>query len=206
MQFFPSNRINVMFILFTLILLTSCAAQENGNQSSPDYEGTKQMMVDMLKTDEGKVAVQEVLTDDEVKQHIVMDQAFVRKAIQETLVSEQGKKFWQETMKDPEFAKTFAESIQKENEKILKNLMKDPEYQTMMIDILKDPEMEKASLELMKSKEYRQQVMTIMSEAFESPYFAQKINEVLTEVAKKQMEKEDKGGGEEGKQESGGGQ
>src|SRR5690606_3996557 len=123
-------------------------------------------------------------------------QAFVRQAIQDTLVSEQGKKFWQETMKDPEFAQKFAESIQKENEKILKALMKDPEYQQMMLDILKDPEMEKAILELMKSKEYRQQVQTVMAEAFESPFFTQKVNEILENVAKKQMEKQDSGGEE----------
>ncbi len=158
----------------------------------PDYESTKKMMVDMLKTDDGKNAIQEVLSEDEVKQEIVMDQAFVKETIQQVLTSEKGKEFWQETMKDPEFAKAFAESMQKENEKILKALMKDPEYQTMMMDILQDPEMEEATLDLMKSKEYRQQVINVMTDAFESPYFKAQVNEILSRVVTEQMEKESK--------------
>ncbi|MCM3762339.1 spore germination lipoprotein GerD [Alkalihalobacillus oceani] len=198
----------IMYVLLGCLLLplvlTSCAAAENGGNSSPDYENTKKMMVDMLKTDEGKAAIQELLQDEELRQELVMDNAFVKQAIQETLTSEAGKKFWQETMKDPEFAKTFAESMQTENEKMLKALMKDPEYQAMMMTILQDPEMERAVLETLKSKEYRQQVMNIMSESFESPYFTAKVNEILSKVAEQQMEKQDQGGNQQNEQQGGG--
>nr|MBA5584015.1 spore gernimation protein GerD [Anaerobacillus isosaccharinicus]QOY38531.1 spore gernimation protein GerD [Anaerobacillus isosaccharinicus] len=169
--------------------MTSCAAVEDQG-SQPDYESTKKMMVDMLKTDEGKKSIQEVLSDEEVKQEIVLEQALVKETIQQVLTSEKGKEFWQELMQDPEFAKAFAESLQTEVEKILKNLMKDPEYQGMMMDILQDPEMEQAALDLMKSKEYRQQVMNIMADAFESPYFKAQVNEILGKVASEQMKKE----------------
>ncbi|OIJ16265.1 spore gernimation protein GerD [Anaerobacillus arseniciselenatis] len=178
-----------LLLLVTIILMASCATVEDqGNQ--PDYESTKQMMVDMLKTDEGKEAIQEILKDDEVRQELVMDQAFVKETIQQVLTSEQGKEFWEEVMEDPEFAKAFAESIQEQNQILLKSLMKDPEYQEMMMDILQDPEMEEAALDLMKSKEYRQQVMNIMADAFESPYFKARVNEILGKVASEQMEKE----------------
>lgn len=161
------------------------------------------MMVDMLQTDEGKQAIKEVMSDEELRGEIVMDNAFVRETIQQTLTSEAGRQFWQDVMQDPEFAQTFAESIQTENEKLIKNLMKDPEYQAMMITVLQDPEMEEAFLETMKSKEYRQQVMTIMSESFESPFFTAKINEILSKVAEQQMQKQEQatqegGGGEQG--------
>ncbi|MDT8862244.1 spore germination lipoprotein GerD [Alkalihalobacillus sp. MEB130] len=202
----------VLIVSFISIILASCAAAENGGgNSSPDYESTKKMMVDMLQTDEGKQAIQEVMSDEELKGEIVMDNAFVRETIQQTLTSEAGRQFWQDVMQDPEFAQTFAESMQAENEKLLKSLMKDPEYQAMMITVLQDPEMEDAFLETMKSKEYRTQVMAIMSESFESPYFVAKINEILTRVAEQQMEKQDQqqggGGGESGQggQEGGGG-
>lgn len=178
-----------LLIVIVAITLTACAAGEDKG-SQPDYESTKKMMVDMLKTDDGKKAIQEVITDEEVKQELIMDQAFVKETIQQTLTSEKGKEFWQELMQEPEFAKSYAESIQKENEKVIKSLMKDPDYQQMMIEILQDPEMEKTVLDLMKSKEYRQQVMNIMSESFESPYFKAKINEILSKVASEQMEKE----------------
>lgn len=189
--------------LFFTILVSCAAAQDNSNSNNPDYEKTKKMTVDLLKTDEGKVAIQELMKEDEMRQALVMDHDFIKQTIQSTLTSETGKEFWQDLMKDPEFAKTFAESMQKENEKMLKALMKDPEYQTMMLTILKDPEMEKAVLDLMKSKEYRQQVMTIMEDSFESPLFTAKINEIFTAVAEKQMKKQEKENEESGGDNSG---
>lgn len=179
-----------LLLLLSVTLMVSCAATEDQG-SQPDYESTKKMMVDMLKTDEGKKSIQEVLSDDEVKQEIIMEQVLVKETIQQVLTSEKGKEFWAELMKDPEFAKSLAESLQAEIEKVIKNLMKDPEYQTMMMDILQDPEMEKAALDLMKSKAYRQQAMTIMAEAFESPYFKAQVNEILGKVASEQMKKEE---------------
>jgi len=174
------------------------AAEEEGSQ--PDYERKKKMMVDMLKTDEGKKSIQEILSDEEVKQEIIMDQTLVKETIQQVLTSEKGKEFWQQLMLEPEFAKSFAESLQKEIEKVIKILMKDPEYQGMMMDILQDPEMEKAALDLMKSKAYRQQVMTIMAESFESPYFKAQVNEILAKVASEQMKKEAEEKGKEGEE------
>ncbi|WP_096202073.1 spore germination lipoprotein GerD [Bacillus sp. FJAT-45350] len=199
-------------LIYALILVSifGCAPAENGGSTQPDYESTKKMMVDMLKTDEAKEAIKEIMEDEEVKQHLVMEQGFVGQTIQQTLVSTEGKKFWVETMEDPEFAKAFAESMQQENEKLLKGLMKDPEYQQMMMDILKDPEMEQATLDLLKTKEYRQQIMNVMVEAFESPYFVAKVNDLLKTVTVKaieqadiQKEEESEGGEEEG-QDSGG--
>lgn len=185
--------------------MVSCAAAEDQG-SQPDYESTKKMMVDMLKTDEGKKSIQEILSDDEVKQEMVLEQTLVKETIQQVLTSEKGKEFWQKLMEEPEFAKTFAESLQTEVEKVLKNLMKDPEYQGMMMDILQDPEMEKAALDLMKSKEYRQQVTTIMTEAFESPYFKAQVSEILGKVATEQMKKEAEKKTSEGGSEGSGGE
>ncbi|WP_078551208.1 spore germination lipoprotein GerD [Bacillus alkalicellulosilyticus] len=189
-----------LLILLAFLTIAGCAQPEASANQTPDYESTKKMMVDMLQTEEGKEAIKEIMTtDEELQQAIIMDQAFVRKTIQDTLTSEQGRQFWQETMKDPEFAKAFAESIQKENEELLKTLMKDPEYQEMMMIILKDPEMEKAALDLMQTKEYRQQVMTIMTEAFESPYFKAQVSEILSTVVQEQTQKPaSQSGGEEG--------
>lgn len=204
-----SQHVSVKALFIGLLLFLSvagCAPAEGSGNAQPSYESTKKMMVDMLQTEEGKKAVQEVLSDEEVQQELVMEQAFVKETIQQTLTSEQGKQFWQETMKDPEFAKTFAESMQQENERILKSLMKDPEYQTMMMDILKDPEMEKAVLDLLKSQEYRQQVMTVMSEALQSPYFKAQVSEILSTVVEEQLQKEDpQAGGGQGGEEGGGG-
>ncbi|SDZ37506.1 spore germination protein D [Evansella caseinilytica] len=193
-------KVKLSICMILIILITGCAAMEDQSQQ-PDYENTKKMMVDMLKTDEGKQAIQDVLKDEEVKKALVMDQDYVKDTIRSTLTSDAGKEYWQKVMKDPEFSKAFAESLQNENEKVLKGLMKDPEYQGMMITVLKDPEMEKEYLELMQSKAYRQQVMTIMTEALESPLFVGKLNEIIASVAEKQMQKKE----EEKEGQSGGG-
>lgn len=189
------NRvIHLLVSCLIIVLIVGCqTSADNSGNTTPDYDKTKQMLIDLLKTDEGKKAIQDLMKEDEMRQALVIDNDFVKETVQKTLISEAGKKFWEELLKDPEFAKTFAESMKTENEKMLKALMKDPEYQAMMISILKDPEMEKAVLELMKSKEYRQQVMTIMTEALESPLFKAKISEILEKVAQKQMTKEKEG-------------
>ncbi|KGA98270.1 spore germination protein GerD [Alkalihalobacillus alcalophilus ATCC 27647 = CGMCC 1.3604] len=194
------QKLLVLCLLATL--LSACAAaQENG--SNADYDNMKKMMVDMLKTDEGKQAIHEIMTEEEVRHDLVMDNLFVKQTVQQTLTSEQGKKYWQELMQEPEFAKTFAETMQSENEKILKRLMKDPEYQAMMIAIFTDKEVEDSILELLKSKEYREQQMTVMAEAFESPYFIAKVNNILSKVTEEQLEKQDESGGDSGSGENG---
>ncbi|OLO27134.1 spore gernimation protein GerD [Alkalihalophilus pseudofirmus] len=202
------GRYRKLIIIPTILIffITGCATAEGGGNSQPDYESMKKMMVDMLQTDEGKKAISEAITDEEVQQELIMEQAFVKQTIQQTLTSEQGKAFWQQTMQDPEFARALAESIKPETEKMLKALMKDPEYQQMMMDILKDPEMEKAALDLMRTKEYRQQVMTIMADAFESPFFVSKVNQILGKVTAEQLQKEAKQQEEKEQQGEGGGE
>ncbi|MFB4214229.1 spore germination lipoprotein GerD [Shouchella sp. 1P09AA] len=177
------------------VVLTGCAQTEA--QQNTDYEGTKKMVIDLLKTDEGKKALHDLIAEEDMREEIVMDSAFVKQTIQDTLTSDEGKAYWQEVMKDPEFAKSFAESMQGENEKILKSLMKDPSYQQMMMDILKDPQMGEQAMELMKSKEYREQVMGIMSEALESPYFAAKMSGLMSKAIEDQSNSEDNEGEDE---------
>lgn len=177
------------------LLLSGCANNDNGDQANASYDGTKKMMVDMLKTDEGKHAIHELMTEENMREEFVMDNEMVKSTIEQTLTSEKGKAYYQDIMKDPEFAKTFAETMQKENEKMLKALMKDPEYQGMLMDVLKDPEMEKAALELTKTKEYREQLNNVMKENFESPFYQEKLNEMLKKITE---ESSGGGGGSEG--------
>ena len=45
--------------------------------------------------------------------------------------------FWKKNFEDPKFAETMAQSMQKENEQLLKNLMNDPEYRAKLMEIIK---------------------------------------------------------------------
>lgn len=199
----------VMLLLFsTFLLLSACAG--NPVDEKMDYDQTKKMIVDILKTDEGKKAIQEIMTDETIKQELIMDQAVVSDTIQKTLVSDKSKEFWKKSFKDPAFAKAYATGMRKENEDLLKKLMKDPDYQGMMLDILKDPEYQKVIQQQLKSKEFRKQIQTSIVETFDSPLFQAKIQDLLLKAAdemnkKKGGETNSEGGGGGGGSKQGGG-
>lgn len=188
----------VVLCLMIFIPLAGCAGKEqSGGQM--DYEETKKMVVDILKTDDGKKAIKELLSDEEVKQSIVMDQKVVKETVEKTLTSEKGVQFWQKVFEDPKFSEGFAKTLQKEHEKVIKGLMKDPEYQEMMIELLKDPKIEEEMLNVVKSQGFRKHLQTVIVETLESPLFKAKMQETLMKAAEemKKGEKEGKGEGEE---------
>lgn len=193
-----------------LLLAAGCAPTESGG-SQVDYEETKKMVVDILKTDDGKKAIQEVMGDDGMKEKLIMDQVIVSDTIEKTLTSEKGMDFWKKSFEDPKFAESMAKSMNKENETLLKNLMKDPEYRGMMIEVMKDPELEKELTTILKSKEYREHLQKVMTETFESPLFKAKLQDLIIKAAeeiptqKPKSEEESGGSGGSGGGESGSG-
>ncbi|MDM5205604.1 MULTISPECIES: spore germination lipoprotein GerD [Cytobacillus] len=184
-----------LFIIPLLLILTLTACSQSGSEHM-DYDQTKKMIVDILKTDDGKQALQDLMADEKIKQQLVMDQNMVTETIESTLTSEKGTEFWKKSFEDPAFAETMAKSMKSENEELLKDLMKDPDYQKMMMDILKDPEMEKKLTEVMKSQEFRAHLQTVITETFESPLFKAKLQDVLMKAAEEsQSGKSGKEGG-----------
>lgn len=178
------NRMFFRMLLLSAVIMivTGCASeQESGGQAN--YEETKKMVVDILKTDDGKKALEEALKDKEVRQSIVMDQKAVNDTIQSTLTSEKGKEFWQKAFEDPKFAEGFAKSMKEEHEKLMKSLMKDPDYQKMLLSVMKDPEMQKTMQEAMKSQEFRKHLQTIIDETLSSPLYKAKIEDSLLKAA-----------------------
>jgi spore germination protein D len=193
------NWMFVLIITFGFIYLQGCtpaAAEEKGS-----YEETKKMLVDLLKTDDGKKAIKEVLTDEKVKQEVVMDQPFVKKSIEDTLTSKKGQDFWKEMLKDPKAAEALAKSMQKQNEEMLKKMMDDPDYRKKMIELMKDPEVEKDIMELLTSQKYREQQKKVLMETFESPLMKAQIAEMIKKTVQEEiksgesLKKDDKSGG-----------
>jgi spore germination protein D len=187
------NKSLVLPLLLSGLLLTGCAEADSSSQM--DYEATKKMVVDILKTDDGKKAIQEVMKDDKMKETLIMDQAVVSDTVEKALTSEKGTEFWIKSFEDPKFAESVAKSMETQNEALLKDLMKDPEYRAMMIGVLKDPELEKEVTTILKSNEYRKHVQAVMTETFESPLFKAKIQEsilkAVEEVAEQSGSKEE---------------
>ncbi|QOR66810.1 spore gernimation protein GerD [Cytobacillus suaedae] len=187
-----------LLVFSCFLLIIGCAPREQGNQKL-DYEETKKMVVDILKTDEGKKAIEELLTDEKMKQNLVINQDVVTKSIQDTLLSEDGITFWKKNFEDPKFVETFAKSMQEQHEKVIKDLMKDPDYQKMMIEILKNPEMEEAMVEVLRSQEMRAHIQSVITETIESPLFKAKMQDLLIKGAEEIQENKDKKKEEGGK-------
>ncbi|MBZ5753722.1 spore germination lipoprotein GerD [Metabacillus rhizolycopersici] len=195
----------ILTLLIISVLISGCAPKEE-SAGQMDYEETKKMVVDILKTDDGKKALQEVMKDEEMKQVLVMDQKVVTDTIQTTLTSDKGAEFWKKTFEDPKFTESFAKSIQKEHEKVIKGLMADPEYQKMLIGIFQDPEMQKTLQTSIKSQEFRTHLQDVIMETLSSPIYKAKIQETLLKAAEEAGKQGEQSSGEEnsGSEESSG--
>ncbi|MFT4415766.1 spore germination lipoprotein GerD [Fredinandcohnia humi] len=179
-----------LLLILSLVLITFGCAPANVEQGQLDYEETKKMVVDILKTDDGKKAIEEIMADEKLKQNLVMDQTVVKQSIQETLTSENGIEFWKKTFEDTKFVEDFAKSMQKEHEKLLKDLMKDPDYQSMIMDIMKNPEVEEQMVNVIKGQDFRKHLQGVVSETLESPLYKAKIEDILIKAAEGQQKEE----------------
>ncbi len=189
------------------IILTACGGGGGQAQGDAQYETTKKMVVDIIKTDEGKKALTEVLTDEKMQQQLVMDSATVQDAISGTLLSDQGKEFWNKLFEDPMFVQTYTKSVEDAQKDLMKGLMTDSEYQKLLMDIFKNPEMETTMIETLKSQQFREHLEKTIQETLESPLFKAKMTEVLLKAAEEQQKQQGGGsGGESGGQEGGGGE
>jgi spore germination protein D len=174
---------SMLLLLPIMVFLTSCSSNDASSGGQIDYEQTKKMVVDILKTDDGKKAIQDVMSSDSMKEKLVMDQKVVSDTIQQTLTSDKAKEYWKETFSDPKFAQSVSKNLKSENKKLLKELMNDPEYRGMMIEVFKEPEIQKEMADALKSKEYRTHLQKVITETVDSPLFKAKIQELLLKAA-----------------------
>ena len=147
------KKVTIALLLTSIFIYLAACSTQDSSSANMEYEETKKMIVDILKTEDGKKALKEVLSD-----------SVVTESIQATLVSDKGKEFWKKAFEDPEFAKTFATSMEEENQKLMKSLMNDPEYRSKVVELFHEPELEKELADLLKGNEYREHLKTVISE------------------------------------------
>lgn len=194
------------FIIFLTVIITACNDQGSAGQDA-DYEATKKMVVDILQTEDGKKALSDILSDEKLKERLVIESDAVQNSINNVLVSEQGSEMWKNLFNDPSFVKNYATSIQEEHNKLIKGLMSDAEYQKQMIEILQNPEITEQMLTLMKSQQFREHLQEVVQQTLESPLFQEKIKETLLKAAEEQSQGQGQGqGGEESGEKEGGGE
>lgn len=195
--------------VFMITLLAACASPQGGQQI--DYKETKSMVIDILKTEEAQKAIEEVTKkqkqdQDKLVQMLSSPQGEqIQLAVKDVLTDPSYPKHLETLMKDPKFAGEFAKAVQKENKDIHKALMKDPEYQTLLIDVMKSSDFEKILLDTMKGKEYRKQAMSIMEDALKNPLFRVELMELMKKVIEEESKPKEESGGEGGGSSGGGG-
>lgn len=212
-------------LLSMVITLTACGSEQSSSSSGQvSYKEMKTMVVDILKSEEGKKAVEEALSTPSsgsegsgssglsMKMMPLQTTEQIRVAVKDTITAPEYQKEFEKIMTDPQFAGDFAKAINSQNKELHLQLIKDPTYQKSVAEIMKSPEMMKMFLDLTKTSDYRKQSMTIMQEAMQNPLFRMEVldllktvvqDELQPKVEKKDSGKEQGSGGEKGSDDSG---
>lgn len=194
----------LMYLLPVLFVLSACS---NAQNASPSYDETKKMMTDAIQTEEGKKAIRQLLTEEEFRKQLVLEQPEVTSAIESTLLSKEGKDFWKETFDDPKFQKTIASSMKDQQQEIMKALMNDASFQKELEEFFGTPDMQKQLENILHSGSLKKEFEKAIEETISSPLLQAKWQELILQAGEvKPVEKDDKKKEkEDDKEESGGG-
>ena len=197
-------KYKVTAALLLLIILTACSNENTASIKNSDYEETKHLVIDMLKTDDGKATLAEIFADEDMKKHLIMEQSIIKSAIEENLTSDQAMSFWKKAFQDPSFAATYAKSLEDAHKQLIKDLMQDADYRKLLIGVLEDPKMEKHIVEVIKSNEVREELKNTIIETFSSPLVQEKLQTILSQPSQSSTPTE-KGAGESSQTDTGSG-
>ncbi|MGG1597633.1 spore germination lipoprotein GerD [Paenibacillus naphthalenovorans] len=184
-------------------VLTACGSeiQASSGNGGATYKDTKSMVLDILKTEDGRKAIQEATIQQNSKLQILSagDTQQLQLAVKDVLVDTENSQFLQKMITDPRFAGQFAKAIEKNMKQLQKDLMKDPEYQKQMMDAMKSPDFENLLLETIKSTPYRTQMKAVIQESLQSPLFRLELMNLMKKVLQEESAPK------QGQQSSGGG-
>ncbi|MFE5324560.1 spore germination lipoprotein GerD [Paenibacillus sp. NPDC056579] len=198
-------------LLLVLMILASCGSDKQASQShGGSYKDTKTMVLDILKTEDGRKAIQTAIertntlaqSEGQMKLLAAGDGQQIQLAVKDVLTDTSNNKFLQNVITDPKFAGQFAKAIQKDTKQLQKELMKDPEYQKTLMDAMKNPDFEKMLMDTMKGPQYRSQMKTVMQESLQSPLFRLELMNLMKKVLEEESMPKEQG---QGKQAGGGG-
>ncbi len=185
---------NRMYLLsFVFIFFLAGCLNNSGAKEEADYDQTKKMVVDILQTDEGKKVLQELITDDKMKQHLVLESQVVKQSITDALNSEASAEMWKRLFEDPAFVESYQKSMAEEQKKLFTNLMNDAAFQKQMLDLLQNPEISKQTLNVLKGQQFREHLEETIQETLDTPLFQSKIQHLLLEAADQKNKEEEKG-------------
>lgn len=185
------KRIRLPFILCLMLFISTGCLKDTADPSEHSYDTTKKMVIDIIQTDEGKKALMDVLSDDEMESVLILDNDVVKDTIADVLNSEDGVDTWTNYFSDPMFAQEFASSMEENHKGLLNNLMTDADFQKYFLDVLKNTEVSEQMIGALKSQPFREYLEETIEDALNSPSFQSKMTDTLLKAAEKQKEKED---------------
>jgi len=206
------QRLRWVSLSLLAVMLASCAGNNNANTASGqmmDYKEVKTMVIDILKTEDAQKAFSEAqkkLDTNQVKLLSTGDGLQIQTAVKEVLTKTDQVALIQQLMVDPSFAGEFAKASQVQIKQMHKELIKDPDYQKSMIEVMKNPDYQKIIADTMKATEYRQQVMTIVQEALQSPLYKTELINLMKKALQENAVSMKKAGTQGGQGQQGQGQ
>ncbi|KPV57172.1 spore gernimation protein, partial [Paenibacillus sp. A3] len=202
----------IRFLPAVLIVgfLTSCGSESQASSAGGGntYKDTKSMVLDILKTEDGRKAIQKATIQENSKLQLLSagDTQQLQLAVKDVLTDTESNQFLQKMISDPKFAGDFAKAIQKDTKQLQKDLLKDPEYQKAMMDAMKSPDFEMMMLDTMKGNAYRTQTKAVIQESLQSPIFRMEMMELMKKVLQEESMPKQQGQQGKGQQKQGGGQ
>ncbi|REK58358.1 MAG: spore gernimation protein [Thermobacillus sp.] len=201
---------SALMISCLVAILAGCGAEPSGGGGqSIEYRDMKQMVIDILKTEDAQKALQEqsrITGTGGFQMLSATDQENIKLAIKEVLLSPDARTVLEELMTDTRFAGEFAKAVNKENKQIHKELLKDPSYQQDLVSVFKGPEMEKVILDALSSTNYRKRIVTIMQESLQSPMIKLQMYELLRQAVREELNPKNVSGAKKQEGQEGGGE
>ena len=163
-------------------------------------------MVDAIQTEDGKKAIRQLFEDKSFRELLILNTEEVKKATEETMLSKEAMDFWVKTFEDPKFKESFAKSMQKQQEDLMKNLLNDASYQEDLTSFFGQPDMQKQLESILKGAVMRKELEKVVMETIENPLLQTKWQELIKKSgeASSGKKEEGSGSGSDSKKESGG--
>ena len=171
-----SMKLRAIWLLFFLVFLAGC---NDTKSTTLSYDEVKKIMVDAIQTEDGKKAVRQLFEDKSFRELLVLDTEDVKTATEEALLSEDATAFWIKTFEDPKFKESFAKSMKKQQQDLMKDLMNDAAYQEDLISFFNQPEMQKQLETILKGTTMRKEIEKTVMETIENPLLQTKWQELI---------------------------
>jgi spore germination protein D len=168
-----------------LLVLTACGMETTPPATTSSYKETKSMVLDILKSEAGQKAITEA---QPIKSNAIMqgqNNEVLRTTVTDVLTGPRAPSYIKNIMTDPTFAVSYAKAMEQQNKVLFKTMLKDPEYQNLLLGVMKDKQFEQLLIDVLRGKTYRTEAMQIFEDTLTLPKFRL---ELLKLVAKTKTE------------------